>query len=98
MHFSHLHPLYRNNNNTFYGILEEAVCGILYEAFIKPFQGTRGRRAEYLALMAHRAGEYKWVVILRYAKSYVSLRKCNVTTSHTFQSHIEQYSTAYVKI
>ena len=37
MRIYHSHPLYHNDNNTFYSILEEAICVTLYEASIKPF-------------------------------------------------------------
>ena len=42
LRLSHNHPLFRNDNEQFYGILEEAVRGTVYEATIKPFQ----RRAD----------------------------------------------------
>ena len=38
----HNHLLFRNDNEQFYGVLEEAVRGTVYEATIKPFQ----RRAD----------------------------------------------------
>ena len=88
MRLSHSHQLYRNNNNTFYIILEKAVRGTFYEASIKPLQGTRDVRVSYLTLIAHHEGKDKWVVIIRDAKSYVGERKWNGTTIHTHQSHV----------
>ena len=98
MHLSHSHQIYCNDNTTFYGILEEAVRGTLYEASIKPFQLTRYGMSSYLALMAQHAGKYKWVVILRDVGSYVSERKCKGTTIHTLQIHVERCRAAYVEI
>ena len=42
LRFSHTRPLFRDDNEQFYGILEEAVRGTVHVATIKPFQ----RRAD----------------------------------------------------
>ena len=65
---SHTHPLFRYDNKKFYGILEEAVRGTVYEATIKPFQRRADGRSSYLALIAQHAGRDKWIAILCTAK------------------------------
>ena len=44
---SNNHPLFQNENNLFYGILEEAVCRTIYEDNIKSFQRTHVGRGDY---------------------------------------------------
>ena len=56
LRLSHTHPLFRDDNEQFYWILEEAVCGTVYEATIKPFQRLADGRGSYLALIAQHAG------------------------------------------
>ena len=72
---SHTHPLFRDDNGQFYGMLEEAVRGTVYEATIKPFQRRADGRGSYLSLIAQHEGRDKWIAILRTAKEYVNNRK-----------------------
>ena len=67
LRLSHTHPLFRDDNKQFYGILEEAVRGTVYKATIKPFQRLVDGRGSYLALITQHAGRDKWIAILRTA-------------------------------
>ena len=64
LRLSHTHPLFRDDNQQFYGILEEAVLGTVYDATIKPFQRREYGCGSYLALIAEHAGRYKWIEIM----------------------------------
>ena len=75
LQISHNNPLFRDDNEQFYGILEEAVRGTVFEVTIKPFQRRADGRGSYLALIAQHAGQDKWIAILRTAKKYVNNRK-----------------------
>ena len=56
LRISHTLPLFRYDNKQFYGILEEAVCGTVYEATINPFHRRADGHDSYLALIAQHAG------------------------------------------
>ena len=71
LQLSHTHPLFRCDNEQFYGILEEAV-GTVYEAKIMPFQRRAYGRGSYLVLIAQHTGRDKWIAILRTAKELLS--------------------------
>ena len=88
LQLSHTHPLFRDDNQQFYGILEKAVRGTVCETTIKPFQRLADGRCSYLALIAQHAGQDKWIVILRTAKEYMNNRKWDGTTATTMQAHI----------
>ena len=68
LRLSHNHPLFRDDNGQFYGMLEEAVRGTVYEATIKPLLRLSDGRSSYLALIAQHARRDKWLAILRTAK------------------------------
>ena len=93
---SHTHPLFRDDNTQFYGILEEAVRGTVYKVTIKPFQKLVDGRGSYLALIVQHAGRDKWIAILRTAKEYVNNRKWDGTTATMMQTHIERCCESYV--
>ena len=59
LQLSHTRPLFRDDNKQFYGILEEAVRGTLYEATINPFQRLAYGCGSYLALIAQHSGRDK---------------------------------------
>ena len=68
LRLSHTRPLFRDDNEQFYGILEEAVRRTVYEATIKPFQRLVDGCGSYLALIAPHTWQDKWIAILRTAK------------------------------
>ena len=96
LQLSHNHPLFRDDNKTFFGILEEAVRRTVYEATINPFQRRVDGRGSYLALIAQHAGRDKWIATLRTAKEYVNNRKWDRTTATTMQAQIERCRESYV--
>ena len=95
LRLSHNHPLFRDDNEQFYGILEEAVRGKLYEATINTFQRLADVRGSYLALIAQHAGRDKWISMMRTAKEYVNNRKWDRTTATTMQAHIKRCRESY---
>ena len=92
------HPFYRDENKSFFVILEVSLCGTSYEASIKPFQKTGNGSGSYKSLIAQHAGKDKRVKILRGAKIYVNERKLDGTTSHLLQAHIEKCRECYLDI
>ena len=66
------HPLYRDNNKSFFDILEVALCGTTYETSIKTFKRTGNGCGDYKALISQHVGKYKWVKILWYVKTYLN--------------------------
>ena len=57
LQLSHNHPFLRDDNEQFYGILEEAVRGTVYKETIKPFQRLADGCGSYLVLIAQHAGK-----------------------------------------
>ena len=96
LRLSHTHPLFRDDNEQFYGILEEALYGTVYEATIKSFQRLADGRGSYLALIVQHAGRDKWIAIMRTTKEYVNNMKWDGTTASTMQAHIEWCHKSYV--
>ena len=90
IHISLNHPLYRDNKNSFFAILEMDLRGTTNENSIKLFQSTGNGPPAYKALIAHHAGKEKWFKILWYAKTYVNERKWDGTNSYLLQAHIEK--------
>ena len=95
---SHNYILLQNDITLFNGILEEAICGTIYETTIKTFQRTHDGCGDYKALMAQHAGKDKWIVVLRDTTLYVNSSKWNGNTSFTLQNHVERCRAAYVDI
>ena len=62
---SHDHELYKEDNMSVYYHLEEATCGTIYSASIKPFQRGKDGCGEWLALTSQYAGNDKWVAELK---------------------------------
>ena len=92
------HPLYRDDNKSFFAILEVDLCGTTYEDSIKPFKRTGNGRGAYKALIDQHSEKDKWVKILPDAKTYVNERKWYVTTHYLPQSYIEKCRECYVDI
>ena len=92
------HTLYRDDNKSFFDILEVALRGTNYEASINPFKRNGNGRGSYKSLIAQHAVKDKLVKILWYAKTYVNERKWDVTTSYLMQSQIEKFREFYVEI
>jgi hypothetical protein len=57
---SHVHPLFREDNETVYHRLEEATRGTSYAASLKPYQRTKDVRGAFQAIISQYAGEDKW--------------------------------------
>ena len=98
LRLSHTHPLYKEDNKRFYGVLETALRGTTYDTSINSFKKTSDGRGAYLALISQHAGKDKWIKILRTAKTYVNEAKWDGTTSQLLQSHIERIRESYVDI
>ena len=83
------HLLYRDNNKSFFVILELALRGNTYEAPINPFKSTGNHCGAYKSSIVQHAGKDKLVNILRDSMTYVNERKLDGTTSYLLQEHIE---------
>ena len=62
---SHTHPLFRGDNATVYGYIEEAARGSAYAHTIKPFGRTKNGRAAWLAIVTSHVGINQWEKIER---------------------------------
>ena len=91
-----MHPLYRDKNKQFYGILEEATHGTTYEASIKHFHRAINGCGSYLAMIAQHTERDKWIIVLQYANYFINNRRWDGTTKTLLQSHIEQCLEFYV--
>ena len=80
LRLSHTLQVYRDENRSLFAVLEVALRGTTFEAYIKPFKSTGNGRSAYEELISQHAGKDKWIKILRDAKNYVNERKWGGTT------------------
>jgi len=57
---SHDHPLFKNDNATVFGHIEEASRGSIYITTIKPFARRKDGRGAWMALVTSHVGTDKW--------------------------------------
>lgn len=57
---SHTHPLFKNDNATVFGHIEEASRGSIFATTIKPFSRTKNGRGAWIALITSHVGTDKW--------------------------------------
>ena len=57
---SHIHPLFKNDNATVFGHIEEASRGSIYATTIKPFSRSKDGRGAWTALITSHVGTDKW--------------------------------------
>ena len=87
--FLHNHPLYGNDNDRLYSLLDEAFRDSDYAMTIKPFERSHNGRGAYLAVMANHAGDDKWDRIIETAEAYVQKKKWDGTSGVTLEYHID---------
>ena len=92
---SHADACYGNDNEFFYGYLEEATRGTIFAASIKSFERARNDRGAWMALNNQHAGESKWRAILKEAENYINGTKWDGITSVSLNNHINNLRRYY---
>ena len=95
---SHDHPLYRDDNDKLFGLLEEATRSTNFAASIKPFERTKDGRGAWLALIAQYAGQDKWEAEVRKQEQFMHNRKWKGQSNYLLESFCAQHRNAYVSM
>ena len=74
---SHTHPLYREDNNLLFSLLDEATRGTIYSPTIKPFARTSNGRSAWQAIISSHAGDDKWEKIMKDRTNFLMNVKWN---------------------
>ena len=71
LRLSHDHPLFKTDNSTVYGFIEEATRGSNYSHTIKPFSRTKNGRGAWLAIITSHVGINQWEKIEKENSSWL---------------------------
>ena len=94
----HTSPLYRDDNQQVYHLLEEATRSTVYSASLKPFQRMKDGRAAYLALIAQHAGDDKWEKELKEQESLMKSRVWKGNSNFSLERFIDQHRAAHISM
>ena len=95
---AHNHPLFRDDNQKVFHLLEEATRNTSYSATIKPFSRTKNGRDAYLALISQHAGQDKWEKELRNQENFMKTRVWKGNNNFSLEKFIEQHRAAYISM
>ena len=87
---SHTHPLFKSDNATVYGAIEEATRGSVYVTTIKPFARRKDGRGAWLALLTSHVGTDKWEKIQKDNSAWLISAKWN-GKKYSLDSFISQH-------
>ena len=95
---SHDHELYKEDNRSVYYHLEEATCGTIYSASIKPFQRGKDGCGAWLALTSQYAGNDKWEAELKRQDDLLHECQWKGQKPFTLEGLIGQHRNAFVSM
>jgi hypothetical protein len=95
---SHIHPLFREDNETVYHRLEEATRGTSYAASLKPYQRTKDGRGAFQAIISQYAGEDKWESELKKDESLLHTRRWKGQSNFPLEKHCAQHRNAFISM
>jgi hypothetical protein len=95
---SHVHNLYRPDNNALYQMLDRATSGHDVGATIAPFRRTQDGRGAILAIISQHAGRHVWDKIVKDANAVLQTRTWTGTTSITLLQHISGQRKANIQL
>jgi hypothetical protein len=95
---SHIHPLFREDNEAVYHRLEEATRGTSYAASLKPYQRTKDGRGAFQAIISQYAGEDKWESELKKDESLLHTRKWKGQSNFPLEKHCAQHRNAFISM
>ena len=75
--YTHIHPLFKSDNNKVYSLLEEATRGTVYAPTIKPFSRTKNGRLAWNAIISSHVGTDKWEKIQKEKTNFMINIKWN---------------------
>jgi hypothetical protein len=95
---SHVHPLFREDNESVYHRLEEATRGTSYAASLKPYQRSKDGRGAFEAIISQYAGEDKWESELKKDESLLHTRKWKGQSNFPLEKHCAQHRNAFISM
>jgi hypothetical protein len=84
---SHIHPLFRGDNESVYHRLEETTQVTSYTASLKPYQRTNDGMGAFQAIISQYAGENKWESELKKDESLLHTRRWKGQSNFPLQKH-----------
>ena len=93
----HNHPLFKSDNATVYGAIEEATRGSIYTTTIKPFSRGKNGRGAWLALLTSHVGNDKWEKIQKDNQAWLISAKWN-GKKYALDSFISQHRSKYQQL
>ena len=95
---SHVHNLYRSDNNALYQMIDRATSGHDVYATIAPFRRTQDGRGAIMAIVSQHAGRHIWDKIVKDANAVLQTRTWTGTTSITLLQHISAQRKANIQL
>ena len=98
MRASHVHGLFRNDNQAVYFKLEEATRGTAYADSIKPFQREKDGRSAFTALKDQYAGVDKWDMEIKKSNTLLNTRKWKGNSNFTLEKFVQLHRNSFVSM
>jgi hypothetical protein len=95
---SHDSPLFKDDNEKVYSMLEAATRGTKFAPTIKPFARRHDGRGAYLALLAQHAGPDKWDSEVAEANDFLENRKWRGNNVQTLEKHLDAHRSAFITL
>ena len=95
---SHVHNLYRPDNNALYQMIDRATSGHDVSATIAPFRRTQDGRGAIMAIISQHAGRHVWDKNVKDANAVLQTRTWTGTTSITLLQHISAQRKANIQL
>ena len=95
---THIHPLFKVDNELVYDMIESAVRGHDVATTIAPFHCTRDGRKFLLALKSQHAGKAIYDQLVKEAENVLKNRQWSGTTSITLQQHMGLHRKAFITL
>ena len=90
----HSGPIFKNDNASVFGKIEEAARGTSVESTIKSFTRSKDGRGAFAALVANHAGEAKYRSIMKRRMNHLQNIKWN-GRSYPLESHVSNHRQAF---
>ena len=94
---SHIHPLFKTDNNKVYKLLAEATLGTQYATTVTTFSRRKDGRAAYLALINSHVGGDKWEQTVETNVDIIMNRKWN-GMNYKLEKFCNQHRQAHAKL
>ena len=95
---SYEHPVFDDDNATYFNHLEEATRGSIIAATIQPFKRRQNGRGAWRAIIAQHCGDDKWEAEIKSSDDFLKTKIWKGNTNHSLERFMEKHSSAYITL